>query len=48
MDDINSLSHSRWRCKYHILNGYGDGRLNPEGLATRAQAAQTLQNYLEK
>ena len=19
MDDINSLSHSRWRCKYHIV-----------------------------
>ena len=19
MDDINSLSHSKWRCKYHIV-----------------------------
>ena len=19
MNDINSLSHSRWRCKYHIV-----------------------------
>ncbi len=19
MDDVNSLSHSKWRCKYHIV-----------------------------
>lgn len=30
-----------------ILNGCGDGRLNPGGLATRAQAAQMLKNFMK-
>ena len=36
-----------WAVGNGILNGYGDGRLNPKGLVTRAQAAQMLKNYLE-
>ncbi|NBI68961.1 S-layer homology domain-containing protein, partial [Pseudoflavonifractor sp. 60] len=30
-----------------ILNGYSDGRLGPQGQATRAQVAQMLQNFME-
>lgn len=37
-----------WAVENGILNGYGDGRLGPDGLATRAQVAQMLKNYLEK
>lgn len=37
-----------WAAENGILNGYGDGRLNPGGVATRAQAAQMLKNFLEK
>ena len=36
-----------WAVENSILNGYGDGRLGPKGLATRAQVAQMLKNYLE-
>ena len=43
-----TLDALRWAAENGILNGYGDGRLNPKGLATRAQAAQILRNYLEK
>ncbi len=32
----------RWAVEKGILNGYGDGRLNPAGRATRAQTAQPL------
>ncbi|WP_363173287.1 S-layer homology domain-containing protein [uncultured Oscillibacter sp.] len=27
-----------------MVNGYGDGRLDPTGLVTRAQAVQMLKN----
>ena len=37
----------RWAVENGILNGYEDGRLGPKGLATRAQVAQLLKNYLE-
>lgn len=43
-----ALDALRWAAENGILNGYSDGRLNPKGLATRAQAAQMLKNYLEK
>lgn len=36
-----------WAAEKGILNGYGDGRLNPGGMATRAQVAQMLKNYME-
>ena len=31
-----------------IINGYGNGQLAPQGLATRAQVAQMLKNFLGK
>ena len=37
----------RWAVANGILNGYGDGQLNPNGLTTRAQAAQMLKNFME-
>lgn len=37
----------RWAVENGILNGYGDGRLGPQGLATRAQVAQMLMNFLK-
>ncbi len=37
----------RWAVEKGILNGLGDGRLDPGGLATRAQAAQMLKRYFE-
>ncbi len=36
----------RWAVEKGILNGTGDGRLNPRGWATRAQAAAMLMRYL--
>ncbi len=30
-----------------IINGYGDGRINPKGPATRAQVARMLMRYLK-
>lgn len=43
-----ALEALRWASENGVLNGYNDGRLNPGGLATRAQVAQILKNYLEK
>lgn len=43
-----ALEALRWATENGILNGYGDGRPNPGGLATRAQAAQILKQYLSK
>ena len=37
----------RWAADNGILNGYGNGQLNPRGTATRAEAAQMLKNFLE-
>lgn len=36
----------RWAADQGILNGKGNGVLDPAGKATRAEAAQMLQNYL--
>ena len=36
----------RWAAAAGVLSGYGDGRLNPKGQATRAQTAQMLKNYM--
>ena len=37
----------RWAVERGIISGCGDGRLDPGGPATRAQAAQMLRNFLE-
>ena len=42
-----ALEALRWAVENGILNGYGDGRLGPQGLATRAQVAQMLKNFIE-
>ncbi len=42
-----ALEALRWAVENGILNGYGDGRLNPAGLATRAQVAAMLMRYIE-
>lgn len=36
-----------WAVENGILNGYGGGRLVPQGQATRAQTAQMLKNFIE-
>ena len=43
-----ALEALRWAVENGVMGGYGDGRLDPKGLATRAQVAQMLKNYLEK
>ena len=43
-----ALEALRWAAENGVLNGYGDGRLDPKGLATRAQVAQMLKNFLEE
>lgn len=43
-----ALEALRWAAENGIINGYGNGQLDPEGSATRAQAAQMLVNFLEK
>lgn len=49
-DEISGfvLEALRWAVENGILNGYSDGRLGPQGQATRAQAAQMLKNFFEK
>ena len=49
MDEISgfALEALRWAVENGILNGYGDGRLGPQGQVTRAQAAQMLKNFIE-
>ncbi len=42
-----ALEALRWAVESGILNGYGDGRLGPQGQATRAQVAQMLKNFIE-
>ncbi len=37
-----------WATENGIINGKGDGILDPRGQATRAQVAQMLMNYLKK
>ena len=47
-DEISgfALEALRWAVENGILNGYGDGRLGPQGQATRAQVAQMLKNFI--
>ena len=49
-DEISgfALEAMRWAVENGIINGYGDGRLGPQGRATRAQVAQMLKNFLER
>ncbi len=42
-----ALEAMRWANENGIVNGYGDGTLNPAGNATRAEAAQMLKRFLE-
>lgn len=42
-----ALDAVRWAVENGILSGYGGGRLDPWGAATRAQAAQMLKNFIE-
>ena len=43
-----ALPAMRWAVGNGILNGEGNGILDPKGLATRAQVAQMFMNYLAK
>lgn len=42
-----ALEAMRWATSNGILNGHGNGQLDPGGTATRAQAAQMLKNFME-
>lgn len=48
-DEISgfALEAMRWAVENGIMGGYGDGRLGPQGQATRAQVAQMLKNFIE-
>ena len=37
----------RWAVENGVISGKGGGILDPKGLATRAQTAQMLKNYLD-
>ena len=43
-----ALDALRWAVENGVINGYGNGILDSKGLATRAQVAQMLMNYLKK
>ena len=43
-----ALEALRWAVESGVLNGDGGGRLDPQVLATRAQVAQILKNFLEE
>ena len=49
VDEISgyALDAIRWAVEHGILNGFSGGRLGPKGLATRAQVAQMLKNFIE-
>lgn len=49
-DEISgfALDAMRWAVENGIIGGYGDGRLDPKGLATRAQAAAMLQRFFQQ
>ena len=36
-----------WAVANGVMSGHSDGRLDPSGMATRAQAAQMLKNFIE-
>ena len=42
-----ALDALRWAVEKGIINGYGNGQLAPQGLATRGQVAQMLMNFLK-
>ncbi|WP_370688141.1 S-layer homology domain-containing protein [uncultured Bacteroides sp.] len=42
-----ALDAMRWAVEKGIIKGKGNGILDPQGLATRAETAQILKNYLE-
>ena len=43
-----ALEALRWTTENGIINGKGDGTLDPTGQATRAETAQMLKNFMEK
>ena len=43
-----ALEALRWAVENGIISGYGSGQLAPQGLATRAQVAQMMKNFLER
>ena len=49
VDEISgyALEALRWAVENGVMSGKGGGILDPTGLATRAQTAQMLKNYLE-
>ena len=42
-----ALEALRWAVENGVINGKGGGILDPKGLATRAQTAQMLKNFIE-
>ena len=42
-----ALEALRWAVENGVMGGYGNGQLAPQGLATRAQVAQMLKNFIE-
>ena len=42
-----ALEALRWATQSHIINGKGNGILDPAGQATRAETAQMLKNFME-
>ncbi len=43
-----AIEAMRWAVENGIINGHNDGRLDPQGQATRAQVAAMLMRYLNK
>ncbi|MDE6259817.1 MAG: S-layer homology domain-containing protein [Oscillospiraceae bacterium] len=43
-----ALEALRWATQNGIINGKGNGILDPTGLATRAETAQMLKNFMER
>ena len=42
-----ALEALRWAVENGVMSGKGGGILDPQGLATRAQTAQMLKNFIE-
>lgn len=37
-----------WAVENNIISGLGDGQIEPQGQATRAQVAQIMMNFIQK
>lgn len=43
-----ALEALRWAAEKNVVNGMDDGKFDPQGMASRAEAAQMMMNFMQK